>query len=70
MLQLQSSIVAIDSETKLVLSHIIGKRNGNNAYLLLKDLSERVNGRFQLTTDGFKKYVDAVESAFGADIDF
>jgi hypothetical protein len=41
-----------------------------HAYLLLKDLSERINGRFQLTTDGFRQYVDAVESAFGADIDF
>ena len=62
--------IAIDSETKLVLSYHTGKRDAVNAYHFIGDLSRRVTGRFQLTTDGLKGYVPATEEHFGADIDF
>jgi len=62
--------MAIDSETKMVLSYLVAKREGTSAYDFIRDLSERVTGRFQLTTDGLRSYVPAVEEYFGADIDF
>ena len=62
--------IALDSESKAVLSFHIGRRDSLNAYYLMKDLSERVTGRFQLTTDGLEGYVQAVEECFGPDIDF
>jgi len=62
--------MAIDSETKMVLSYLVGKRGIASANEFVKDLSERVTGRFQLTTDGYKGYLTAVEEHFGADIHF
>lgn len=62
--------MAIDSETKMVLSYLVAKREGASAYDFIKDLSERVTGRFQITTDGLRSYVPAIEEYFGADIDF
>jgi IS1 family transposase len=62
--------MAIDSETKMVLSYHVAKREAMSAYEFIRDLSERVTGRFQLTTDGLRSYVPAVEEYFGADIDF
>ena len=53
--------MAIDSETKLVLSYHVGKRDAASAYEFIRDLSERVTGRFQITTDGFKAYIPAIE---------
>jgi len=61
---------AIDAETKLIPSFIVGKRNAANAYWLMKDLESRLANRVQLTTDGFRPYVDAVDSTFGSSIDF
>lgn len=62
--------MAIDSETKLVLSYLTAKRDAASAFEFVHDFSSRVTGRFQLTTDGLKVYVAAVEEYFGADIDF
>ncbi|MGB7280699.1 MAG: IS1 family transposase [Candidatus Acidiferrum sp.] len=62
--------MAIDSDTKLVLSYLVAKREATAAYDFIRDLSERVTGRFQLTTDGLPSYVPAVEEYFGADVDF
>jgi transposase-like protein/IS1 family transposase len=62
--------MAIDSETKLVLSYLVGKRDAANCVVFIRDLSERVTGRFQLTTDGLKIYRNAIEEYFGADVDF
>lgn len=50
----QYVFVAIDPNSKLVSSFIVGKRNGQNALSLMRDLSWRVNCRFQLTTDGYQ----------------
>jgi IS1 family transposase len=62
--------VAIDPVTKLVPSFTVGKRSAATTKRFISDLAERVDGRIQLTTDGFRFYVDAVEKSFGADIDF
>jgi IS1 family transposase len=64
--------LALDSESKVIISQHVGKRDGGNAYELARDLRDRIADfhRFQLTTDGLEGYVPAVEEAFGADIDF
>jgi transposase-like protein/IS1 family transposase len=62
--------MAIDSETKMILSYLVAKREAMSAYNFIRDLSERVTGRFQLTTDGLRSYVPAVEEYFGAEVDF
>lgn len=66
----QYIFIAIDSETKLVPSFVVGKRNAANAYWLMKDLESRLANRVQLTTDAFRPYVSAVDSTFGTNIDF
>jgi len=64
--------LALDSETKAILSYRVGKRDGLNAYEFIEDLSRRMaeQHRCQLTTDGLEGYVPAVEEHFGADVDF
>lgn len=61
---------AIDAETKLVLSWLVGTRDGETARDFMQDVAGRLRGRVQLTTDGLKSYLDAVEQSFGADIDY
>jgi IS1 family transposase len=61
---------AIDADTKLCVSWLVGRRDGDSAYLFIKDLADRLANRVQLTTDGLKAYLEAVESAFGCDIDY
>ncbi|HTZ75414.1 MAG TPA: IS1 family transposase [Candidatus Aquilonibacter sp.] len=62
--------MAIDSETKMVLSYLVGKRIGASAQEFIRDLSERTIGRFQITTDGLKWYIPAIEEYYGASVDF
>ena len=62
--------VAIDADTKLVASWLVGKRDAEYAYGFIQDLSERLANRVQLSTDGYHAYVHAVEDAFGRDIDY
>jgi IS1 family transposase len=64
------TFVAIDAETKLVPSWMIGLRNAGYAYGFLKDLQSRLASRTQLTTDGHRMYLEAVSGVFGADIDY
>jgi IS1 family transposase len=61
---------AIDADTKLICSWKIGGRGASTAYAFINDLASRMASRIQLTTDGHRVYVDAVDSAFGADIDY
>jgi IS1 family transposase len=61
---------AIDADTKLIISYMLGDRGIHTAMAFIKDLSERISNRFQLTTDGHRVYADAVEHHFGADIDY
>ena len=62
--------VAIDADTKLVPSWLVGDRSGQSAVLLMDDLRSRLANRVQLTTDGHKAYLEAVEGAFGGDVDY
>lgn len=66
----QYVFVAIEAESKLVISHSIGKRDMRTAMVLIDDLQSRLTSRVQLTTDGFKAYPPVVESVFGADVDY
>ena len=62
--------VALDADTKLVPCWVIGDRSADSASLLMRDLASRLRYRVQLTTDGHRAYLTAVEEAFGADINF
>jgi len=62
--------VALDADTKLVPCWNVGRRDAESGMAFIKDLSERVANRFQLSTDGNKMYLTAVEETFGADIDY
>lgn len=61
---------ALDSESKLIISWLVGGRDGEYALAFMDDVKERLANRVQLTTDGHKAYLNAVEEAFGADIDY
>jgi IS1 family transposase len=73
--------VALDADTKLVLSHMIGSRTPPTAYDFMQDVASRIQfvdpsrpfaeqHRVQVTTDGLYWYVDAVDHAFGANVDY
>lgn len=62
--------VAIDADTKLVPSFMVGYRDSRTARIFVDDLASRLAHRVQLTTDGLKVYLEAVEGAFGCDIDY
>jgi len=62
--------MAIDADTKLVPSWHIGTRDGYVAEVFVRDLASRLANRVQITTDGHRPYLEAVESAFGADVDY
>jgi IS1 family transposase len=61
---------AIDADTKLIPSWLVGPRDGGSATELMEDLAGRLVNRVQLTTDGHAMYLEAVEDAFGADVDY
>lgn len=62
--------VAIDADTKLVPSWHIGPRDGEVAAVFARDVASRLTGRVQVTTDGLRAYLEAIESAFGGDVDY
>lgn len=61
---------AIDADTKLCISYLVAGRDGGAAWDFMQDVASRVRGRVQLTTDGHKPYLEAVEGAFGLNVDF
>ncbi len=61
---------ALDSDSKMILAYEVGDRSGATALEFMDDLAARLANRVQLTTDGHKAYLEAVEGAFGADVDF
>lgn len=62
--------VAIDPVTKLIPAFAVGKRNSNTAEAFVEQLRERTRGAPQITTDGFKPYIRAIDDAFGADCSY
>jgi IS1 family transposase len=66
----QYVFVALDADTKLIPTWIVGKRTSGLAHSFLSDLATRVSTRFQLSTDSFKGYFEAVDRVFGVDVDY
>jgi IS1 family transposase len=62
--------VGLDADSKLCVSYLVGGRDAGWALEFMQDCANRIEGRVQLTTDGHKAYLTAVEGAFGSDIDF
>ena len=56
---------AIDPDSKLMVCWLVGKRSPQNAHRFMGDLAERLANRVQITTDGLRAYISAVEGAFG-----
>jgi len=61
---------ALDSDSKLIVSWLVGNRDAECASAIMQDVASRLANRVQLTTDGHKAYLGAVEDAFGADVDY
>jgi IS1 family transposase len=61
---------ALCADTKLIISCLVGGRDAGYAHAFMQDVASRLKQRVQLTTDGHKPYLAAVEDAFGADIDY
>jgi IS1 family transposase len=61
---------AIDADSKLLISYCVGDRTSQTAIMLMDDLAARLANRVQLTTDGYKAYLEAVEGAFSDQIDY
>jgi IS1 family transposase len=61
---------AIDADTKLIVTYYVGDRDKRAAYEFMQDCAKRIAGRPQITTDALRHYANAVEDAFGADVDY
>lgn len=61
---------ALDADSKMILSYFVGGRDGECAMWFVDDLRARLANRVQLTSDGHKAYLEAVEGAFGGDVDY
>lgn len=61
---------AIDAESKLIISYRVGQRTAADAYDFMQDVAARLANRVQMTTDNLKLYLNAVDYAFGTDIDY
>lgn len=62
--------VGIDADTKMVVSYLVGGRDAGWAMDFMNDCASRIIGRVQVTTDGHRAYLEAVEGAFGMDCDY
>src|SRR5271166_787912 len=62
--------VGLDADTKLVVSYLVGGRGADWAMDFMQDCASRIKGRVQVTTDGHRAYLEAVETAFGMDVDY
>ena len=61
---------ALDADSKLIISHFVGGRDSECAKWFMQDVADRLANRVQLTSDGHRAYLEAVEGAFGADVDY
>jgi len=61
---------AIDADSKLIVSFLVGERNAETANFFMEDVASRLENRVQLTSDGHATYLNAVDRAFGGEIDF
>ena len=61
---------ALDADSKLMISWLVGNRDAEYAKVFIEDVASRLKNRVQLTTDGLKAYLEAIDQTFGIDIDF
>jgi len=64
------TFTGIDADSKLIVSWFVGDRTAESAYIFMCDMKDRLKNKVQLTTDGFKPYLNAVPDAFGSKIDY
>src|SRR5260221_9378185 len=64
------TFIALDADTKLIPSFVVGKRDLYHARAFMEDLAGRLSRRIQLSSDGLSSYPEAVESGFGCEIDY
>lgn len=64
------TFIALDADTKLIPSFVVGKRDSYHAKAFMDDLAARLSNRIQLTSDGMGAYADAVERSFGTEVDY
>jgi IS1 family transposase len=62
--------VAIDQDSRLIISWLVGTRDPASAHEFISDLGSRIANRVQITTDGYKPYIAAIEAEFGTDVDY
>jgi IS1 family transposase len=62
--------IGIDADTKLVISYLVGGRDAGWARDFMEDCASRITSRVQITTDGHRAYLEAIEGAFGMDVDY
>lgn len=61
---------ALDRDSKLIVSYLVGSRDAGSAFTFMHDVASRISTRVQLTTDGHRVYLQAVEDAFGGEVDY
>src|SRR5271166_2969361 len=61
---------ALDADSKLIISYFVGDRDGECAQWFMDGVASRLANRVQLTSDGHRSYLEAIESSFGADVDY
>src|ERR1700677_294181 len=64
------TFIALDADTKLIPSFVVGKRDSYHTKMFIADLAERVTNRIQLSSDAMSTYADAVERGFGVEVDY
>lgn len=62
--------MAIDAVTKLIPSWLVGPRDEESAHAFIADLGSRLSNRVQITTDGWRPYIEAIEAEFGREVDY
>jgi IS1 family transposase len=62
--------VGMDADSKLIVSYLVGQRGPKWAKAFMEDIASRIDSRIQITTDGHRAYAEAVEGAFGMDVDY
>lgn len=66
----QWTYVAIDAESKLIPSFLVGKRDAQNTNAFVSDVAARMRNRVQISTDGLRMYIDSISAAFGDNVDY
>jgi IS1 family transposase len=66
----QWTYIAIDADTKLIPTFLVGKREAHNTNAFVADVAARMRNRVQISTDGLRQYIDAIRTSFGENVDY